>query len=114
MSPLPPEILAELQKDYLDSFADSIKEMREKVKTLDWASIRFHFHKFAGSGGTYGLHDITEVGRAVENYIDNTPTVSGKVIEDAILLFEKIIECHKSGKTLTAETKNEVLKKMAA
>ena len=60
------KLLADLQKDYLASF-------QTKMTTIDalWKSARFvdletEYHKIKGTGRTYGLPEVTQLGEALE------------------------------------------------
>ena len=99
MSPLPPEVLKELQQEYISSFADKEKAIENALTARDWKSLLQHFHKLAGSGATYSMPEITELCRTVENYLLQTPQPSEKVLVDSISVLKKIFASRKSGES---------------
>lgn len=114
MTPLPPDILDELRKDYLNSLPDIIVEIKSALEQEDWEVIEKHFHRFAGSGQTYGLPDITVVGRGIETYLQKNPEdPSPKLVSEAILIFEKVVENYRAGTTTPTSAKDSILKKIS-
>jgi len=90
---LPDQVVAELQKEYLESLPAIIAEIRAAIESSDWENIEKHFHRLAGSGQTYGLPDITTVGRQMEAYLQaNSPHPSASKTKEALMIFEKIVE----------------------
>lgn len=113
MTGLPTDILDELRKDYLNSLPEIIKEIRVALEEQDWEVIEKHFHRFAGSGQTYGLPDITTVGRGIETYLQKNPeSPSPELLAEAISIFEKIVGNYTEGATTSDATKNKILKKI--
>lgn len=114
MTPLPPDILDELRKDYLNSLPDIILEIKAALEDGDWEIIEKHFHRFAGSGQTYGLPDITTVGRGIENYLQkNQDEPSPVLLSEAISIFEKIVENYRAGTVTSNSTTDKILKKIS-
>jgi HPt (histidine-containing phosphotransfer) domain-containing protein len=92
---LPPEILRELQEEYLKSFNELLPELKVAVDTSHWKIVENQFHKFAGSGTTYGLPLVTELARDLEHYIIKTAVPNRQVVLEAIEKFEKVVENYK-------------------
>jgi hypothetical protein len=110
---LPPDILDELRKDYLNSLPDIILEIKTALEDGDWDIIEKHFHRFAGSGQTYGLPDITTVGRGIEGYLLKNPDEPSPVLlAEAISIFEKIVENYRAGVKTSDSAKDKILKKI--
>jgi len=116
MTPLPPDILDELRKEYLDSAPNLIDQIKVALKNGDWESIEKHFHRFAGSGKTYGLPEITTIGRGIETYLQKTQNgFSPALLAQAISLFEKVVESYQKGTSLSESDPfmTEILKKIS-
>lgn len=69
MSPLPPDLKDELQKEYAASFDDKIAELENALKTLDVKKLENAFHKLAGSGKTYEMDEISDIARQCETLL---------------------------------------------
>jgi HPt (histidine-containing phosphotransfer) domain-containing protein len=113
MKGLPPEVLAELRAEYLNSCPEILSEIKNAAAKSDWPSVEHHFHRFAGSGKTFGLPEVTDVARAIEYYIQKNSTPSPKVMDEAIRLFESIVLGYAAGKAPDAGTLAPILKKIA-
>ncbi|MGH7580443.1 MAG: diguanylate cyclase [Gemmatimonadales bacterium] len=91
------EAYRELQLEYLDElpkmFADlrtDIQAFRQGGKVLP--ALRTGFHRLAGSGGSYGFPDISEISRAAERFVmsDPPPAQAGK-LDDAVRRLEAVL-----------------------
>ena len=96
MTALPPEVLKELQEEYLASFSELLALVKIAVVKSDWKAIEAQFHKFAGSGSTYGLPLITDVARDIKNYIIKNVIPNQDHLNEALAKFEKVVENYKS------------------
>jgi diguanylate cyclase (GGDEF)-like protein len=73
------EVLLELQRSYLAEAPERIGELRADVAAFRagqegaGASLRIRFHRLAGSGGSYGFPEISEVARGMEHWIAAAP-----------------------------------------
>lgn len=59
-------ILMDLLPDFIDSLFEDLKNVREAVSREDFLTVKKIAHTMKGNGGTYGLNEITEVGREME------------------------------------------------
>lgn len=57
----------DLVEDYLQNKNREFPELEKAVKESDFATIRHIGHKLAGTGGSYGLSFLTELGDKLEN-----------------------------------------------
>jgi diguanylate cyclase (GGDEF)-like protein len=87
----------ELQQEYLEElpklFADlrsDIESFRRGEKVLP--ALRTGFHRLAGSGGSYGFPEISEIARAAERLVmsDPQPDQAGK-LDDAVQRLETVL-----------------------
>jgi HPt (histidine-containing phosphotransfer) domain-containing protein len=112
MSPLPPEVLKEMQKEYIESFTDLIKEMKNALADSQWKEIEEHFHRFAGSGTTYGMPQVTKFSRAIEHYLINHPHPPKHVMSEGLHIFEKMIEGYRNESPLNEGVLDLFLQKL--
>jgi diguanylate cyclase (GGDEF)-like protein len=69
----------ELQREYLASMPERLKELRTDLTT--WgkggsgavASLKARLHRLAGSGGSFGFLDLSAIAREAERYLASTP-----------------------------------------
>lgn len=59
-------ILAELQKDYVASIPHKIATISEYWRTQKLEDLQTEYHKLKGTGRTYGLPEVTQLGEALE------------------------------------------------
>jgi PAS domain S-box-containing protein len=59
--------LEELRLEYLDARRREIAELQRLVRANDMERVRVIGHNLAGSGSSYGLDTLSDIGRALEN-----------------------------------------------
>ncbi|HET9039219.1 MAG TPA: diguanylate cyclase [Gemmatimonadales bacterium] len=73
------DALLQLQHEYLAAFPDRLEELRTDIAAFRAlrpeaaAALRMHFHRLAGSGGSYGFPEISTVAREMENWMATKP-----------------------------------------
>jgi HPt (histidine-containing phosphotransfer) domain-containing protein len=82
------EYLAELPATLLDIRGDRLRRGDEGVA----ASLRTHFHRLAGSGGSYGFPAISTVAREAEQWLRTGPSPSeAPRLDAAVTRLEEIV-----------------------
>src|ERR1700744_3615957 len=61
------QILADLKKEYLDSLPSRLKGIRKHLHDGAIDVLEDEFHKLKGTGRTYGIPEITDVGEITEH-----------------------------------------------
>jgi HPt (histidine-containing phosphotransfer) domain-containing protein len=61
------EMLRSLQREYLSSIPEKIKIITAQIGSADTSNLRESFHKLKGTGRTYGLPEVSELGALVES-----------------------------------------------
>jgi diguanylate cyclase (GGDEF)-like protein len=81
----------ELQREYLAELPARLDELRAGAKAFRAgepdadAALKTRFHRLAGSGGSYGFPEITEVARAAELWLATAPPIADAArIDEAI------------------------------
>jgi HPt (histidine-containing phosphotransfer) domain-containing protein len=113
MTALPPEVMASLQEEYLESFDTLLNDLKVALTKEDYGTLEKHFHRFAGSGSTYGLPEITEVSRAIETFLNKNKNPPQNTLRDSLDLFERVIEAYRKRSSQPSRLKKDVLKKIA-
>ena len=73
------ELFQELRREYLAESADRLAELRSDVAGFRAgaaeaaASLKTHFHRLAGSGGSYGFPDVSAIAKEAELWIATRP-----------------------------------------
>lgn len=76
------EAFLELQREYLAEFPIRLEELRADLAAFRAgqaeasASLRMRFHRLAGSGGSHGFPEISEVARGLELWLAELPPAS--------------------------------------
>ncbi len=60
------ELLIKLNREYLNSLPNKIKNIERLVNEADFSGLREAFHKLKGTGRTYGLPEVSDLAAAAE------------------------------------------------
>ena len=97
MSDAAEEAYRELQQEYLDELPKMFAELRTDIESFRRGekvvpALRTGFHRLAGSGGSYGYPEISEIARAAERFVmsDPAPAQAGK-LDDAMRRLEAVV-----------------------
>ena len=89
----------ELQREYLDELPARLDELRADATAFRAGqpeagpSLKTRFHRLAGSGGSYGFPEISEVARATEHWLATSPAASeAATVDEAIARLAAILE----------------------
>jgi HPt (histidine-containing phosphotransfer) domain-containing protein len=85
------DVLAKLQKTYITNIPEKLKHMKTHIDAKDYKSLREEFHKIKGTGRTYGIPEITDLGAVFEEILivsDFKPQINWAL--DAYDLFKDI------------------------
>lgn len=87
------EMLGELKQEYLESIPNKIIEIKNHLNEENYELLRNDFHKIKGTGKTYGLPEISELGAVMEVLCIEKPSE----LKDHILIsLELLKEIHSS------------------
>jgi len=64
------DVLAELQRNYIASMPGKITVLDGLWRAGELDKLRTEYHKLKGTGKTYGLPEVTQVGEALERLCD--------------------------------------------
>lgn len=84
------EMLKALQAEYLASIPNKILEVEKFVSANDHDGVRESFHKLKGTGKTYGLPEISDLGAAVEKICIERPKLATQAAALAVALMREI------------------------
>lgn len=63
------DLLAQLQQTYIKNMPDKLQVMKKLIDSKDFKSLREEFHKIKGTGRTYGIPEVTDLGALVEEIL---------------------------------------------
>lgn len=84
------KMMEELRREYVGSIPQKIKDIEAHLAAGDTATLRDDFHKLKGTGKTYGIPEISELGEAVEKICLRKPEAIPTVIPNALSLLHAI------------------------
>lgn len=63
------EILKELQKNYIKTMPTKLESMSKCAEQKNYQALREEFHKIKGTGKTYGLPEVSDLGAVFEDLL---------------------------------------------
>lgn len=97
------DVLAELRKTYLEALparADGIERLLSEGK---YNEVETEFHKLKGTGKTYGLPEVSQVGEVAERLVEHGSTSAEESVPAAIKVLRKITTSRAAGQPLDLE-----------
>lgn len=93
---LPQDAYRQLQREYLEALPTALAELRRHIEAFRSGervipALRTGFHRLAGSGGSYGFPEISEIARTTEQFLFTSPPAedAGR-LEDAVQRLEAV------------------------
>jgi HPt (histidine-containing phosphotransfer) domain-containing protein len=77
------ELFQQLRQEYLSESRERIAELRAVKDGTPGAlaSLKTHFHRLAGSGGSYGFPEISTIAKEAELWIATGPTPDNAAVD---------------------------------
>jgi HPt (histidine-containing phosphotransfer) domain-containing protein len=88
------EMLKSLQREYLASIPEKIKVIEGQMAASNLSDFRESFHKLKGTGRTYGMPEVSEVGALVEAVCLAHPVNAFKAGVIAIAILHDVFAAH--------------------
>ena len=83
-------ILLQLRKEYVATLPEKIQTIRHFFNSGDALGCKEVFHKLKGTGATYGIPEISEIGEALEAYVKSHPNDLKSAVPDALELLNQV------------------------
>lgn len=74
------DVILELKKEYLESFEEKIQTIETLWQKKERELLLNEFHKIKGTGATYGVPEVTELGRVMEELCAQGPDNLGVLV----------------------------------
>ena len=84
------EMIKTLQQEYLAGLPEKITQIETIIQSKESAAIRDSFHKLKGTGTTYGLPEVSELGQAVEEVCIQRPASAAEAGTLGVALLREI------------------------
>ena len=97
------DVMQELQKEYVESLPEKITEIEDNLSTKNVEDLTTSFHRLKGSGKTYGLPEISELGAIAEQICRQQPHCVTSALPDALELLKDIHLERKASRSLNLE-----------
>jgi diguanylate cyclase (GGDEF)-like protein len=86
----------ELQGEYLSELPKLFAELRADIESFRMGeqvlpALRTGFHRLAGSGGSYGFPEISEIARTAERLVTSEPPPEAGKLDDAVKRLEAVL-----------------------
>jgi diguanylate cyclase (GGDEF)-like protein len=91
------EAYRELQREYLTELPVAIADLRKSIEAYRRGEdvvgeLKTGFHRLAGSGGSYGFPEISDIARAAEHSVGSSPLPAGAdQLEEAVRRLEAVL-----------------------
>ncbi len=82
--------MAELQKEYIDSFPQKISDIQSYFEAKDLPNLINAFHKIKGSGKTYGVPEMSQLGEYFESLLKQSGASALPYIPKSLEILHKI------------------------
>lgn len=92
----PEDAYRELQREYLEEVPKAFAELRALIESLRngdpvLPALKIGFHRLAGSGGSYGFPEISQIARAAEQLASSESSPDQAVgLEEAVRQLEAV------------------------
>ena len=96
-------LLEELQRDYLKSMPGKILRIETLWETKKMEELETEFHKMKGTGKTYGLAEVTQLGAALERLCETQRDSLGVAVPLSLVVLERIRVSRNSGQAYKLE-----------
>jgi HPt (histidine-containing phosphotransfer) domain-containing protein len=101
------EVLAELQRNYLQAIPDKIILIETLYKNRQYDLLETEYHKLKGTGRTYGLPEVTLLGAALERLCETDRERLQVAVPLSLKLLHWVREKRVSGEAPTIESESD-------
>lgn len=90
------DLLKSLQSEYIAALPNKIAIIGAQIKAQDIPALRESFHKFKGTGRTYGLPEVSELAEAVEKLCIEESAHAVMAAANAVAILQDIHNARKA------------------
>ncbi|MDX9732468.1 MAG: Hpt domain-containing protein [Bdellovibrionales bacterium] len=97
------DVLAELRKTYLDALPERANMIEKLMSESRYSEVETEFHKLKGTGKTYGLPEVTQIGEIAERLCEQGSTSAEESVPAALRVLRKVTAARTAGHPLDLE-----------
>ena len=97
------DLLSELRKEYVATIPAKVRLIDHLWSLREMTDLETEYHKLKGTGRTYGLGEITQIGEAVERLCEKAPHHLGQAVPLSLALLQRVQAAREHGKALDLE-----------
>ena len=97
------DVLAELRKSYIEALPSRTDTIEKLWSERRYADVETEFHKLKGTGKTYGIPEISQVGEVTERLCECGTTSAEETVPSALKLLRKISDARAKGELCRLE-----------
>lgn len=101
------DLLAQLQVDYLKALPTKLTNIESFWKERKLQQLETEFHKLKGTGKTYGLPEISQLGQMLEHLCSAPEDTLNLAVARGLVLFRKVHESRSRGEPLPLDAQSE-------
>lgn len=90
------DLLKSLQSEYVAALPNKIAIIGSQIKSNDLTALRESFHKFKGTGRTYGLPEVSELAELVEKLCIQESAHAMAAAANAVAILQDIYNSRKA------------------
>lgn len=90
-------MMKELMKEYIESLPEKIATIGAHLQAKDIENLRNDFHKLKGTGKTYGIPEISDLGEVLEKLYLRSPDLAMSKTPWAISKLNEIVVARRAG-----------------
>ncbi len=104
------DVMGELREEYLQSFEVKVKNLAGNLENKEYDLIELEFHKMKGTGETYGIPEISQLGYVVEKICQTKQNAITEAFPLAIELIHLIVQERSQEKGIDLKANSSFLK----
>lgn len=98
------DVLSELRKTYLAALPKRAALIESLWKEHRYTEVESEFHKLKGTGKTYGLPEVSQIGELAERLCEAGSTFADNTVPAAVKIIRRIHDARAKDQVLALET----------
>jgi HPt (histidine-containing phosphotransfer) domain-containing protein len=104
------DVLAELKKTYLEALPARATLIESLHQNKQYAEVEVEFHKLKGTGKTYGIPEVSQIGELAEKLCETGGPTADEAIVAALNALRSVSKTRAGGSPLDTATDKDFLR----